>query len=376
MKIKNKGLKLTIIAVIVLSIFSTATFAINNIATSEKGKVAETKKEDIHNDLSLESKNDFKKLVTAAKAKKQETEEFHKLMEEYGAFIKIYQPTKEEIKYISSLAESGSDLDKLIEIYKFWLDTDEDITLIKQIYDEYSEDYEDDKYWVERVFNKITENAYGKLNIEQIHEYYDKGITRDDIITANRLCRMGKLNIDEILEKRLADTSWVDIVDEIYSKSNRKKNIKIDKAKAEEYKNIKKGTDVLEAAFLSERTDRQIDYYLLKSSNNESLSTERSKYIEERTEGYIKKLKDQNLWDEPQEIKEKNEKARQYLVEKALKNGISQAKIDELKSSGYTELQIYNASAISQKHNIAPEKALESKNKGLSWQDISKEGAE
>ncbi len=71
---------------------------------------------------------------------------------------------KTEQKYIAQLVTEGYELDKLIEIYKFWLDTDEDIELIKKIYDAYDPiNEEEDNHWVEEVYNQITENKYGGI---------------------------------------------------------------------------------------------------------------------------------------------------------------------------------------------------------------------
>ncbi len=78
----------------------------------------------------------------------------------------------------------------------------------------------------------------GVLNREQIHAYYDKGLTRDDIITANRLCRLGKNTITEILDKKVSGTAWAEIIEENYSKSTKKQKTNPNKRKKSSEKTI------------------------------------------------------------------------------------------------------------------------------------------
>ncbi len=371
-KNKNKWLKIISITIVALTIITTAVYAVNNtkIETSEKTtEIVENKL----SELSLEKNQELKSIVTSLKARKQTPDEFHKSMANYATFVQIYQPTKTEQKYITELVTEGYELDKLIEIYKFWLDTDEDIELIKKIYNAYDPiNEEEDNHWVEEVYNQITENKYGVLNREQIHAYYEKGLTRDDIITANRLCRLGKNTITEILDKRVSGTAWAEIIEKNYAKSTKKQTQTKGKSRQKkQYQQIQNGTEILDAYFISERTGTDINEYLDKLSNGETIDQEMNEYISEKTEGVRRTLKQQGLWEESQEIKEKNNKAKEYLKKKAEENGITEEKINQLIDQGYTELEILNASTITKKQKVDVQKALEQKRAGRSWKDIS-----
>ncbi len=94
-------------------------------------------------------------------------------------------------------------------------------------------------------------------------------------------------------------------------------------------------------------------------------------YFSERTEGVRKTLKQQGLWEESQEIQEKNNKAKEYIKKKAEENGVTQEKISELIDQGYTELEILNASTITKKQKTDVQKVLKQKRAGQSWKDIS-----
>ncbi len=377
MKTKYTWLKIISIIIVVSTIITTAVYAVNNTITETK-KPVENKAEIEENklsEISLEKNIELKSISQTIKTKKQNTDEYYESMAKYAKFIQIYQPTEAEQKYINQLVTEGYELNKLIEIYKFWLDTDEEIELIKKIYDAYepTDDDEEDKHWVEAVYNQITENKYGVLDREQIHAYYDKGLTRDDIITANRLCRMGKNTITEILDKRVTGTSWAELIEENYTKSTKNKIQKQAigrSSQTEQYKQIQNGTEILDAYFLSKRTETDINEYLDKLSNGETIDQEMNDYYSERTEGVLKKLKQQGLWDEPQEIKEKNKKAKEYLKKKAIENGMTTEKINKLIDQGYTELEILNASTVTKKQKVDVKKVLEQKRAGRSWEDL------
>ncbi len=377
MKTKNIWLKIVSIIIVVSTIITTAVYAVNNTITETK-KTVEKEAETAENklsEISLEKNIELKSISQTIKTEKQNTDEYYESMAKYAKFIQIYQPTEAEQKYINQLVTEGYKLNKLIEIYKLWIDTDEDIELIKKIYDTYEPTDEEDNHWVEAVYNQITENKYGVLDREQIHAYYDKGLNRDDIITANRLCRMGKNTITEILDKRVTGTSWAELIEENYTKSTKNKMQKQSMRQSkspqkEQYKQIQNGTEILDAYFLAKRTEKDINEYLDKLSSGETIDQEMNQYYSERTEGLLEKLKEQGLWDEPQEIKEKNKKAKEYLKKKAIENGMTQEKINKLIDQGHTELEILNASTVTKKQKVDVQKVLEQKRAGQTWEDL------
>ena len=369
--VKTKRLKKIITAIIAGWILSTVVFAVN---TTKSGKEVQNANMNVDEVLSMQHNQDFKKLVASVKAQKPNSEAFYELMYEYGYFIRIYQPTPKEIEYIEKLVLDGYDLDKLIQIYKFWLDTDEDITLLQRIYDQYGSLYQEDTNWVETAFNQMTGSAYGVLDREQIHAYYEKGLTRDDIVTANRLCRMGQWTIQKILDQKVSGMSWVEIIAQIYGQSAKKDTFNLSPSQIQAFQKIERGKEILDALFLSRRTAEDIHHYLDKLAKGESLRPDMQQYTRQQTQGLLTGLKAQGLWDEPADIKENNDKVRRYLQQQILDSGVSAKEMEALKKQGYGELDILNASRLSKARRTEVNKVLEGKKQGKTWRQIIEKG--
>ena len=56
------------------------------------------------------------------------------------------------------------------------------------------------EYWYENAFNKLTNYAHGVLDGDEIREYQELGITTDQILAANVMCRKNGQNIHTILD--------------------------------------------------------------------------------------------------------------------------------------------------------------------------------
>lgn len=374
---KTGKIKIIFLIAVILAINTTVIFAVNSGKpdTDTGTMTAVTDKFE----LSLDKNIKFKALADNLKKKGLKEDELYNQMAKYASFINVFKPSTAEIEYINALAASGYDLSKLIDIYGFWKDTDDDISMIKTIYDAYDPELAQSDYWVEEIYNRVTEYKTGVLNSEDIDEYIKQGLTRGDIVTANRLCRLGKLTIQQILEEKLSGTSWFEMIDQLYSQAqNRDTSLikSISTNKKERYKEIKDGGGILDAEFLAKRNGRDISGYLDDLAAGNSLSGEKSQYYQKSTDGLLENLRSQGLWDEPQDIKEKNQKAFKDLREKIKENGIPEEKIDSLKSEGYNELDILNASETAKKHKVNIDQVIKEKEKGKTWEDISVKGVE
>ena len=122
----------------------------------------------------------------------------------------VYQLTQEQMDYIADLVIAGREMTPIIEISYFWLDTNEDISLIEQIYN-HRNDFGKSDTWIENAFNLVTNNKCGVLDEEDIEDYNHQGITTAEILVANRLCRKGVMTIQEILQERLSGKSFAQI---------------------------------------------------------------------------------------------------------------------------------------------------------------------
>lgn len=122
----------------------------------------------------------------------------------------VHGLSQEQMDYIAGLVVDGCDMKTVIEIAYFWLDTNEDITMIGDIYDLKS-DYAGGRTWIENAFNRLTNDKCGVLTSEDIDAYNSQGISTQEILIANRLCRKGVLTIQEILQARLEGKGFAEI---------------------------------------------------------------------------------------------------------------------------------------------------------------------
>lgn len=136
------------------------------------------------------------------------------ILSSYLYFQEVHKFSNEQMEYIADLIINGADAEDVIDVTNFWLDTNEDISVIGEIY-QLRERYSDSMFWIENAFNRVTDNKYGELTSDDIGNYIKLGLSIDDISTANVLSRKGVYTIQEILQKRLGDEIFVDISSEI-----------------------------------------------------------------------------------------------------------------------------------------------------------------
>lgn len=133
---------------------------------------------------------------------------------EYTDFICTYDFTEDELKVINRILNSGTTIQSLVQVYEFWLTTDEEFSIIEEICA-----LEDDffsEYWYENAFNLITDYSHGVLNAEDVQNYLAQGITEDEIMSANILSRKDGQNIEDILSKLIGGESLETQAKQIY----------------------------------------------------------------------------------------------------------------------------------------------------------------
>ena len=133
----------------------------------------------------------------------------------YIEFIGENSFTSEQIKIINNILEKGTTIQTLSQVYDFWLTTNEPFEIIEEICS--MEDAYFSEFWYENAFNKLTDNKHGVLDIEDVEEYKAKGISSNQILAGNILCRKGVYTINEILDKVVKGANIEEIACEIYS---------------------------------------------------------------------------------------------------------------------------------------------------------------
>ncbi len=143
-------------------------------------------------------------------------------VEAYAHFLADLYPTEEEIRYIDGLIGEGYDAKAVVEIYEFWQDTQEDLSIIEEVYA--YRPTEEVKHWVDEGFIKLaaqgkTKTQYSNLSVEEVKAYYESGISYEDILTADKLSRHGTKDINHVLSMKRENASWYEIIDDVYTLS-------------------------------------------------------------------------------------------------------------------------------------------------------------
>lgn len=123
--------------------------------------------------------------------------------------------------YINALFENGesqteADLQALLDIVKFWEDTNDDISIVGSIYEqrplaEVLAKMSTNRPWIESVYNDIT-GRDDILSVEDVKTYLEAGLTYEDIISASRLSLRGDISTSQALDRVSEGEPWYSLV--------------------------------------------------------------------------------------------------------------------------------------------------------------------
>ena len=152
-----------------------------------------------------------------------ERENSFQMIREIASFEEEYNMDINTRKQLEQWIAEGKDYRLLMYIYEFWTTTNEDLSIIGDVYDMFVRNYDDEMrlpnnraLWFEGIFNKLTDNKFGKIKSDDIDRYMGAGLSLSDINMAERISRAGVKNVHEILDERANDKTWISIVAEIY----------------------------------------------------------------------------------------------------------------------------------------------------------------
>lgn len=144
-----------------------------------------------------------------------ELEAVYSMTAEYGM-------TDEEAAYIANLVNNGYDLSWLLDIYAFWTTCDDDISIIKSMYDSAVNNDINGRYWEEDAYNIVTNRKHGELSVDEIMAYLDKGLSIDDVRQANVLSRNKDYTISEILDEVVGGKSMDEMKKDVFGSNEDK----------------------------------------------------------------------------------------------------------------------------------------------------------
>jgi len=222
------------------------------------------------NNGEFNSKSDAKKyenMISMLESFNLSDKDFHRVLFEFEYLSITYAPTPEEQAYLLDLIAEHKEPLTIFNIYSFWTDTNEELGIIEQVFN-LRNNYSGLDFWIEDAFNEVTENKWGVLSVDDIDEYVSKGLSYDDIVLANVLCRKGVLTIKEILDEILSGKTFSEVESEIDSHTNVSKGFRLDSRDINKYKNLK-SDDILKGKSLARLTGENENYFYDKIQNNE-----------------------------------------------------------------------------------------------------------
>ena len=172
-------------------------------------------------------------------------------LEKYIDLIYMYELSETETNYINNLIKNGCEIGKIVEIYYFLANCEEDYTYIDKIYDIGKAIGFDDKYWIYSAYNSATSEKHGLIEPEELGQFIKSGVSEEDILLAIEVSRNGDSKLKEILERRTKKHKWADII-----KSSHKKAGALD---IMEIKNNDDGRIILDGINYSEITKMSIN---------------------------------------------------------------------------------------------------------------------
>ncbi|MGN0178867.1 MAG: hypothetical protein ACI4DY_05415 [Monoglobaceae bacterium] len=223
----KKNLGIIIAIVLVIGIFGTVgatewlknTGGIESNNAVEESEISEYETEDmerreliesvLNTDDNLAGASKYDLMLAALDATIDNPIDFNNIVYNYEYLRVAYKLNDAQLNYIADLIIDGKEAITVMDLCYFWLDTNEDISIVGDMYGLRS------RYrggtWIENAFNKVTGDKCGVLTEEDVEQYLSEGITVQDIMTANKLCRRGVMTIQEILEMRKDNKTFAEI---------------------------------------------------------------------------------------------------------------------------------------------------------------------
>lgn len=299
----------------------------------------------------------FDKMVKVLDETITDNEEYENILIDYMYLTNGYNLTDENAEYIAGLIADGYNAREVLACAYFWLDTNEDISIIQKMCDVKAES---DKYdristWVEEIFNYITNDKCGVLSEDDVIAYENDGISHSEIMTANRLCRKGVYTIQQILDRVKNGEKLADIAAEIENAIN---------PSAQNFAEPVSDADEIltyhELGMLGESPAVISEKQAAENKTAEEILEEKSDEVLTKA---VASLKEKDLLRRG----EKNNE----VIDEINQNGVKGRKLDKLLKE-YDEIDVLNATEISKQTDMTVEELLEENKNGKTWNELAK----
>lgn len=275
------------------------------------------------------------------------SEEEYMMLYAYVELLMKYQPTEQELSEIDNLISAGNNVFDVVNVFVFWRTTDCGIDTMGQVLQ--MKDTLTGRNWIENAYNIITQNRYGVLDRTAYEEYISRGATMADIDYANILCRKGIYTIQEILDEKVSGKTWEQIVSQMDGSK------KLFSAFQLSEKKVTSASKMMLCDALTQQFGED-ENKLLKAKNEtlEEIAVQYDTLLSQKVEAFIADL---GITYIP-EPREEDEAVIRSVNQHVLNNGISQEKIDQLRSQGYDDIEIINASERCKNNDAAMDTVL------------------
>lgn len=209
-------------------------------------------------------------------------EEKQGLLEQIGLTMQSLYIDAQMMAYLNTLMDTPEDAKDVLELYRFWLDTDAPAKTIEKILSQ-KERYEGE-YWYEDAYDELTNHRDGVLDSEAVLYYREQGLDFEDLTTANRLSRKGVCKVDELCKQRLMGKSWTEIAAEIYGYG-------ADLETAQQIGAADSGTAVLQTCIYADAHDEAFWDAVSRQMNGENILQEAAEQASERNDAVMELLK-------------------------------------------------------------------------------------
>ncbi|MCL2838089.1 MAG: hypothetical protein FWE04_03335 [Oscillospiraceae bacterium] len=304
---------------------------------------------------------------------------FNDLLFNFEFIREAFGLSEEAMDYIADLIISGRDMEEIIHITYFWLETNEDISIIGEIYD-MKDEFAGSSFWLEFAFNRITGNRHGVLTDEEAVEYLEMGLDFDDLEIARVLSRQGVMTIHEILDERAEDVSFSELAAEIDSESvpqrgrsrGDRSRVRVNRENASRHRNLRNQSDVLMSRRLSMITGENLEVFLeaAASLDYEALEVMYDAAVGQISQEIMMNLNERGVLRRPRYGFPGQEEVVAQLRSEIMDNGVSEAMLNALFEEGFEYMDILNASSISNATNGEIREILERLINGESWIQI------
>lgn len=250
---------------------------------------------------SLEVKHN--RALRAIEKDRKKGEDVQPDVEAYAHFLSDLFPSDEEIQYVDGLIGKGFRARDVVEIFEFWQDTQEDLSIIEEAYT-YRPPVDGVRYWVDSAFIKLdaagkTKRHYSNLSEDEVKKHFEEGLSFEELMMADKLSRHGTKEINVIIKDKKEQVSWYEIMDGVYGLVLQEHK----KEMAEKYKNITDPNEILACKKLSEQKIMSFEEAMENVKQNKSSV----KNLSERKAGKKKKIVtdfiSQGIWSEKEQEK-------------------------------------------------------------------------